>query len=64
MFAPVPDIGLLLSRIWEWEPSVLVSDPYRAPELHQVVAGRVRIIERRAAAGIDIERPGVTGAAT
>ena len=47
----VPDIGLLLSRIWEWEPSVLVSDPYRAPELHQVVAGRVRIIERARGGG-------------
>ena len=30
----VPDIGLLLSRIWEWEPTMLVSDPYRAAELH------------------------------
>ena len=59
----VPDIGLLLSRIWDWEPTVLVSDPYRAAELHQVVAGRVRIVERGARRrGIDIERPGVTGA--
>ena len=47
----VPDIGLLLSRIWEWEPTVLVSDPYRAPELHQVVAGRVRIVERARGGG-------------
>ena len=47
----VPDIGLLLSRIWEWEPTVLVSDPYRAAELHQVVSGRVRIIERARGGG-------------
>ena len=47
----VPDIGLLLSRIWEWEPTVLVSDPYRAAELHQVVAGRVRIVERARGGG-------------
>ena len=47
----VPDIGLLLSRIWDWEPTVLVSDPYRAAELHQVVAGRVRIVERARGGG-------------
>ena len=47
----VPDIGLLLSRIWEWEPTVLVSDPYRSAELYQVVAGRVRIIERARGGG-------------
>ena len=47
----VPDIGLLLSRIWDWEPTVLVSDPYRAAELHQSVAGRVRIIERARGGG-------------
>ena len=47
----VPDIGLLLSRIWAWEPNVLVSDPYRAAELHQVVAGRVRIVERARGGG-------------
>ena len=47
----VPDIGLLLSRIWEWEPTVLVSDPYRAAELHQIVAGRVRIVERARGGG-------------
>ena len=47
----VPDIGLLLSRIWDWGPTVLVSDPYRAAELHQVVAGRVRIVERARGGG-------------
>ena len=47
----VPDIGLLLSRIWDWEPKVLVSDPYRAAELHQTVAGRVRITERARGGG-------------
>ena len=47
----VPDIGLLLSRIWEWEPTVIVSDPYRAAELHQVVGGRVRIVERARGGG-------------
>ena len=47
----VPDIALLLSRIWEWEPTVLVSDPFRAAELHQVVAGRVRIVERARGGG-------------
>ena len=47
----VPDIGLLLSRIWDWEPTVLVSDPYRAAELHHSVAGRVRIVERARGGG-------------
>ena len=47
----VPDVELLLSRIWELEPTVLVSDPYRAAELHQVVAGRVRIVERARGGG-------------
>ena len=28
-----------------------MSDPYRAPELHQVVSGRVRIIERARSGG-------------
>ena len=41
----------MLSRIWDWEPKVLVSDPYRAAELHQVVAGRVRVIERARGGG-------------
>ena len=42
----VPDIGLLLARIWSWEPAVIVCDPFRVQELHQVVGGRVRIVER------------------
>ena len=42
----VPSIERLLSRVWPWEPLCIVSDPYRAPELHQVVGGRVRIIDR------------------
>ena len=47
----VPDVGLLLSRIWAWEPLALVSDPYRAAELHQVVGGRARVIERARGGG-------------
>ena len=47
----VPDIGLLLARIWSWEPQVLVCDPFRTQELHQVVAGRVRIVERARGGG-------------
>ena len=47
----VPDIGLLLSRIWAWSPAVLVCDPYRVQELHQVVAGRTRIVERARGGG-------------
>ena len=47
----VPDIGLLLERIWPWEPLALVCDNYRAPELHQAVSGRVRIIERARSGG-------------
>ena len=47
----VPDIALLLSRIWGWEPTVIVSDPYRTQELHQVVAGRLRIVERARGGG-------------
>ena len=47
----VPDIGLLLSRIWPWEPLAIVCDSYRAPELHQVVGGRVLIIERARSGG-------------
>ena len=39
-------IGLLLVENLAWEPLALVCDNYRAPELHQVVSGRVRIIER------------------
>ena len=47
----VPDVGLLLSRVWAWEPQCIVSDPYRAPELHQAVAGRTRIVERARSGG-------------
>ena len=47
----VPDIGLLLARIWNWNPTALICDNYRAPELHQVVQGRVRIIERARSGG-------------
>ena len=47
----VPDIDLLLSRIWAWSPAVLVCDPYRVQELHQVVAGRTRIVERSRGGG-------------
>ena len=47
----VPDIGLLLARIWAWDPLCVVSDPYRASELHQVVAGRVRVVERARGGG-------------
>ena len=47
----VPDVGLLLSRIWEWEPLCIVSDPYRSAELSQAVGGRVRIIERARSGG-------------
>ena len=34
----VPSMERLLSRIWAWEPLCIVSDPYRAAELHQVVS--------------------------
>ena len=47
----VPDIGLLLSRVWSWEPSVLVADPYRSDELNRVVGGRVRVAERARGGG-------------
>ena len=47
----VPDISLLLARIWSWEPAVIVCDPYRVQELHQVVGGRVRIVERARGGG-------------
>ena len=42
----VPSVDRLLARIWALEPSALVSDSYRAPELHKAVEGRVRVIER------------------
>ena len=47
----VPSVSRLLSRIWAWDPLAIVSDPYRAPELHQVVSGRVRVIERARSGG-------------
>ena len=47
----VPSVERLLSRIWAWEPSGLVCDSYRAPELYQAVQGRVRIIERARSGG-------------
>ena len=47
----VPSIERLLSRIWTLEPSCIVCDPYRAAELHQVVSGRVRIVERARGGG-------------
>ena len=47
----VPGIGTLLSRIWSWSPVAIVCDPYRVQELHQVVSGRVRIVERARGGG-------------
>ena len=47
----VPDVASLLARIWAWEPAAIVADNYRAPELHQVVSGRVRVIERARGGG-------------
>ena len=47
----VPSVSLLLSRIWAWEPAAIVCDNYRAPELHQVVSGRVRVVERARSGG-------------
>ena len=47
----VPGIDRLLSRVWAWSPLCIVSDPYRAAELHQIVGGRVRIIERAKGGG-------------
>ena len=47
----VPDVERLLSRIWSWSPRCVVSDPYRAPELNQAVAGRVRVVERARGGG-------------
>ena len=42
----VPRISMLLSRIWQWEPTVICCDNHRADELRQEVAGRCKIIER------------------
>ena len=47
----VPSVALLLSRVWAWEPAAIVADNYRAPELHQVVSGRVRVIEKARGGG-------------
>ena len=47
----VPGVDRLLSRIWAWEPAAVVCDNYRAPELYQVVSGRVRVIERAKSGG-------------
>ena len=65
----VPSIERLLARVWAWSPLALVCDSYRAPELHQVVSGRVRsssvrevvklpATSRRSALGFSILRPG------
>ena len=47
----VPDVGLLLSRVWAWEPLAIVSDPHRSPELHKAVSGRARVVERARGGG-------------
>ena len=47
----VPSVALLLSRVWAWEPAAIVADNFRAPELHQVVSGRVRVIEKARGGG-------------
>ena len=57
----VPGVERLLSRVWNWSPAALVSDPYRSAELHQVVAGRARIIERSRSGGrVYEQRPELT----
>ena len=47
----VPSIEKLLSRVWNWNPTAIICDNYRAPELHEFVQGRVRIIERARSGG-------------
>ena len=47
----VPNVGRLLARIWGWGPLAIVCDNYRAPELHRVASGRVRVIERAKSGG-------------
>ena len=47
----VPGVDRLLSRIWAWEPRLIACDNYRANELHQVVSGRARVIERARSGG-------------
>ena len=49
----VPSIERLLARIWNWNPTAIICDNYRAPELYEVVSGRVRIIERSPKSGGD-----------
>ena len=48
----VPSIERLLARIWAWEPTAIICDNFRAPELHESVQGRgVRVIERARSGG-------------
>ena len=47
----VPSVERLLSRIWQWEPDVLVADPYRSMELREAAKGRCRVIERARSGG-------------
>ena len=47
----VPSIERLLARVWNWNPTAIICDNYRAPELHQVVSGRARVIERARSGG-------------
>ena len=48
---PCQALNFCSARIWAWKPAAIVSDSYRAPELHQVVSGRVRVIERARGGG-------------
>ena len=47
----VPSIQRLLARVWAWSPLAIVADTYRCPELHQIVDGRARVIERARSSG-------------
>ena len=48
----VPSIERLLSRVWNWNPTAIICDNYRAPELYESVSGRgVRVIERARSGG-------------
>ena len=48
----VPSIERLLARIWNWNPTSIICDNYRAPELYEAVSGRgVRVIERARSGG-------------
>ena len=51
MRAPSQISGCYSREFGTGSPTVLVSDPFRAAELHQVVAGRVRIVERARGGG-------------